>query len=130
MKRFVCIALVLVVLAALCGCTETNLRSGSKVVLSYLQGEKNIRVELPYEEAEKVISILDGKKYDPLDGSIPACGFDEDISLKVGNRVFAIAGDTCNILQDLGNFRYFHIPKEDMAYIHSLFNQYGGNFPG
>ena len=54
------------------------------------------------------------------------------ISLKVGGRIFAIARDTCNCIQDLSlypNLRYFDVSKKDMEYIHTLFEKYGGHFP-
>ncbi len=128
MKRFISAFLVLVALF-LCGCTQTSVSEGEDVVLTFVYMEADIRVTLETEEAEKVISILDGNDYDSIGSGIPSCGFDENISLTVDGRVFAVACDTCNYLQDMGNYRYFSIPKEDMAYIHSLFQKYGGYFP-
>ena len=80
-------------------------------------------------EAEKIIDIIDGSEYDPFYSGIPSCGFDKNVSLKVGDRVFAIAPDTCNVIQDLSNLRFFSVSDEDMEYIHSLFEKYGGCFP-
>ncbi len=128
MKRFISAFLVLVALF-LCGCTQTSVSEGEDVVLTFVYMEADIRVTLETEEAEKVISILDGNDYASIGSGIPSCGFDENISLTVDGRVFAVACDTCNYLQDMGNYRYFSIPKEDMAYIHSLFQKYGGYFP-
>jgi len=127
MKRFLCLLLSVLMLFMLTAC-YTNVKSGKKVTLTYIYGEKNISVELPEDEAEKVIEILDGNHYDPT-SAIPSCGFDKDISLKVGMRTYAIACDTCKIIQDLGNLKYFAVTEDEIAYIHSLFEKYGGHFP-
>jgi hypothetical protein len=99
------------------------------VTLTFIYEDINVSATLSDEEAEKVIAILDGKRYDSFTSGLPACGFDKNISLKVGGRVYAVACDTCNYIQDFGNLRYFTITKEDMEYIHTLFENYGGYFP-
>ena len=129
MKRFFAVLMVLVVLVSICGCTKTSVNKNANVTLSFVYGEDNISVTLEDDEAKKVIDILNGNNYDPISSGVPSCGFDKNISLKIGGRTFAIACDTCNCIQDLGNLRYFDISEEDMEYIHSLFEKYGGYFP-
>lgn len=129
MKRFLSILTVLFLLISICGCSQTSVSKDSDVTLTYIYGDKDIHVTLEDDEAEKVIEILDGNEYDPISSGIPSCGFDRNVSLKVGGRTFAIACDTCNCIQDLGRLRYFTIPQEDIQYIHSLFEKYGGSFP-
>ena len=129
MKRFFAVLMVLVVLVSICGCTKTSVNKNADVTLSFVYGDDNIRVTLEDDEAEKVIDILNGNDYNPFSSGAPSCGFDKNISLKIGGRTFAIACDTCNTVQDLDNLRYFNIPNEDMEYIHSLFEKYGGYFP-
>ena len=129
MKRFLSILTVLFLLISICGCSQTSVSKDSDVTLTYIYGDKDIHVTLEDDEAEKVIEILDGNEYDPISSGIPSCGFDGNVSLKVGGRTFAIACDTCNCIQDLGRLRYFTIPQEDIQYIHSLFEKYGGSFP-
>ena len=130
MKRYIAIfvALALVLVLVLFGCTRTRVNTSADVTLTFIYQEKNICVTLEEDEAKKVAVILNGNRYDPF-YLIPSCGFDENISLKVGGRTFAIACDTCNYVQDLGNLRFFDISKKDMEYIHSLFEKYGGRFP-
>ena len=129
MKRLLVIFLILTLSVSLFGCDRTRLTAGSEVTLIFINSEKDIRVTLPEEEAEKVIDILNGNDYNPFSSGVPSCGFDKNISLQVSGRTFATACDTCNCIQDLGNLRYFDIPQEDMDYIHSLFEKYGGYFP-
>ena len=129
MKRYYAIFIILVLMLSICGCSQTNVNNNADVTLTFIYGEENIEVTLEDDEAEKIVDILDGNNYASIFSGVPSCGFDKNISLKVGNRVFAIACDTCNCIQDLGNLKYFDIPKEDMEYIHSLFEKYGGYFP-
>ena len=129
MKQFFAVLMILVLLISICGCSKTSVSSNADVTLSFVYGDDNIRVTLEDDEAEKVIDILNGNDYHPFSSGVPSCGFDKNISLQVSMRTFAIACDTCNCIQDLGNLRYFDIPQEDMDYIHSLFEKYGGYFP-
>ena len=128
MKRIFSAVLVFAMLLSLCGCGRTSLGKNAAVTLTFIYLDEDIRVTLHEDEAKRVKDILDGKIYDPF-GGIPSCGFDKDISLKVGNRVFAIARDTCGCVQDLGNLRFFSLSQEDIDYIHALFEKYGGRFP-
>ena len=131
MKRYWCILLVVCVAFSLLlwGCSKTRLSSDSDVTLNFQVYGENICVKLPEDEAQKVIEILDGNSYRSFLDGIPSCGFSEEVSLQVGSQVFAIAQDTCNCVQGMGGLGYFNIPEEDIDYIHSLFEQYGGYFP-
>lgn len=129
MKRLIACLTIMMIVIPLFGCSKTSVRKDTNVSITFVYEEKNICVLLKTDEAERVVSVLDDKHYAPLLSGSPSCGFDQNISVQVGDRSFAIATDTCNIIQDLGNLRYFEIPKEDMAYIHALFESYGGYFP-
>lgn len=128
MKRFVCFILAALLLM-LCGCS-TNVRSGSKVELIFVSESRELSIHqtLPSEEAEKVIAILNGRPYEPQVGT-PSCGFDLNIAVSVNGRRYCVACDTCNSIYDAGAFQYFSVPKEDIQYIHALFEKYGGFFP-
>ena len=129
MKKVFAVLMILVLLISICGCSKTSVSNNADVTLSFVYGDDNIHVTLEDDEAEKVIDILNGNDYNPIFSGVPSCGFDKNISLQVSGRTFAIACDTCNCIQDLGNLRYFDISQEDMEYIHSLFIKYGGYFP-
>ena len=83
MKRLLTLLLISVLLLAICGCTSIS--AGQPITLTYITDTQNIQVTLSDEEAEKVISILDGRLYDPTAG-IPSCGFTEDRALTVGRN--------------------------------------------
>jgi hypothetical protein len=124
------ILLILVIIFSLYACSKTRVAADQDVTLLFIYEDKNITATLTDEEAAKVIEILNGNTYDPtiLFGS-PSCGFWDTVALKVGDRTFSIASDGCNCIRDGYNRMYFDIPEADMAYIHSLFERYGGYFP-
>ena len=108
---------------------KTSTDANAPVELVYIIYEHNITVTLQKEEADQVRRILDGKTYDPIGWGVTACGFDENVSLRVGNRTYAIAMDTCNSILDMGSLRYFSVSQEEIDYIHALFQKHGGGFP-
>ena len=129
MKRLLSVFCIIVLMIFACGCEKTSVNTSADVTLRFVYGDEDIRVTLEDDEAKRVIDILDENDYYPAGTGILSCGFDKNISLKVGGRTFAIACDTCNCILDLGNLKCFDIPQEDIDYIHSLFEKYGGYFP-
>lgn len=130
MKRLAAFVCILVFMFSISACGQVSVSTNAQVTLRFVYEDKDIHVTLDDSEAARVIDILNGGEYDlsVLVGA-PSCGFNENVALAVGDRRFAIACDTCNCIQDLGNFLYFYISREDMAYIHALFEKYGGYFP-
>ncbi len=129
MKRLFSIFIVLTLLLTLCGCKKTSINKGADITLTFVYKSDNINVVLEDSESEKIISILDGNRYISIFSAAPSCGFSENVSLKIGNQIFAIARDNCNNIHDITNSKYFDISKEDMDYIRSVFIKYGGYFP-
>ena len=123
------ILLIAALIFVFCSCSKTNAKSGKPVTMTYKINGSDICVTLPDDEAEKVIAIMDGKAYSTDFLGTPSCGFDKNVSLKIGNRTYAIACDTCGTIMDWRTSRYFYIDKEEIAYIHDLFQKYGGKFP-
>lgn len=129
MKRLCAVVLILIATLSIFVRSETEVRRNAAVTLDFVYEETSIHVTLTDKEAAKVMEILNGNTYDPILLGYPSCGFRKDVALKVGNRRFSIASDACNCIYDASRLHYFDIPKEDMAYIHALFEKYGGYFP-
>ena len=129
MKRYSILLLILALTLCISGCAKTNIDPQAEVTLHFVYGDKDIHAVLQQDEAESILAILDGNPYDPAFAGVPSCGFHENISLQVGEQVFAIACDSCSYIQDTGNQKYFSISDEDMEYIRNLFSHYGGHFP-
>ena len=86
MKRYYAIFIILVLMLSICGCSQTNVNNNADVTLTFIYGEENVEVTLEDDEAEKIVDILDGNNYASIFSGVPSCGFDKNISLKVGNR--------------------------------------------
>ena len=129
LKYIISILLIAILIFVFFSCGKTNAKSGKQVTLTYKINSTDICVTLPDEEAEKVIAIMDGNTYSTDFLGFPSCGFDKNVSLKIGNRIYAIAGDSCNTVVNWRTGRYFYIAQEDMEYIHELFQKYGADFP-
>ena len=123
MKKFVCIGVLFALVFALCGCSSTG-----DATLTFTCYEYDIVETLTQEEAQEVARIFDNKKLSIDFFGTPSCGFSKEVSIRVGGRTYWIAQDSCEKVQ-CGLF-FYTIPEEDMAYIHALFEKYGGDFPG
>ena len=110
-------ALLLLLSLLLCGCAQEQ--QATLVLTCY---DNNIVQELTTEEAQEVSKIFNSLWLG--DPGVPACGFGDDVAIKVGNSTYRIAKDQCSRVQK-GIFTYT-ISDEDMDYIHSLFEKYSG----
>ena len=129
MKRLLAVLLSFALALSLWGCAKTNVGIHDAVSLIFIYEQTHINVTLEDDAAKSVIDILNHKRYDPIWAGVPSCGFDPNISLKIGDRIFAIACDSCNIVQDLSAQKYFSVSQNEMDQIRSLFEEYGGYFP-
>ena len=130
MKRFLYIALVVVILILVIYCIlpKSNVNSNDQVELILIYDEQDIQVVLPDDEANKVKDMLDGNLYDPFSGT-PACGFLKCYGFKIGDNYFAMPLDSCNTINDSETNdsetqRYFVVSQEEMDYLRSLFQKY------
>ena len=125
MKRFLYIALVIIILILVIYCIlpKSNVNSNDKVELILIYDEQDIQVILPEDEADKIRVILDNNMYDLFPGT-PACGFMNCYGFKIGDNYFAMPIDSCNTIKDTKTQRYFDISQKEMDYILSLFQKY------
>ena len=124
MKRFIYIALVIIILLVIYYILPiSNVKRNDKVELILIYDEQNIQVVLPDDEANKVKDILDGNLYDLFPGT-PACGFMKCYGFKIGDNYFAMPLDSCNTINDSKTQRYFVVSQEEMDYLRSLFQKY------
>lgn len=110
-------ALLLVLSLLLCGCSSAEAETATLVLTCY---DNDVVQELTQEEAEEVSRIFNAMWLG--DPGVPACGFGDDVAIKVGNTTYRIAKDDCSSIQK-GALTYT-ISDEDMDYIHGLFEKY------
>ena len=125
MKRFLCIALgvIILIIVIYCILPKSKVNSNDQVELILIYDEQDIQVVLPDDEANKVKDILDGNLYDPFPGT-PACGFMKCYGFKIGDNYFAMPLDSCSTINYSKNQRYFVVSQAEMDYLHSLFRKY------
>jgi hypothetical protein len=79
---------------------------------------------LPVTEASAVIRILNTKEYTPGQGG---CPFDENLTITVGDTVFALSQDGCHGLMEIKNQRYYSLNRSGWDALQSIFLKYGGD---
>lgn len=128
-KHKIALCIVALISAALIfiGCERIFIFSGGNATLTFIFGDKHIVQTLTEEETKTVKELFSGKPSSFFE--LPACPFDENISISFGSQTFAIAGDDCDTVKDWGMNRYFDIGPEGKEYIKALFEKYGGYFP-
>ena len=86
--------------------------------------DRDIYEKLTDDEAKQVTQILNGhlafEEY-------PACGFDDDIALIVGDKRYCIARDLCPVIGCDG--KYFNVSQEQIDTIRKIMGKYGAYFP-
>ena len=90
------------------------------VSIKYNKYGADVSSVLTAEESKNIRDIL--KNAEPS-GNL-SCGFNFDVSIKIGTRVYLIAQDGCASYQYF--LRYYDISNEDIDYIRDIFDKYGG----
>ena len=135
MKKVIFIITIIVIIVA-CGVlsvcffapSTVNVPDDGDAELTYIYNDKNIKATLKDDEREELCSIFKDKQtylITPFD--IPSCGFDENVSVKIGNTVFMPACDKCGTLKT--GFVCFNISKRERNSIERIFSKYGATFP-
>ncbi len=92
----------------------------------YKYGGKDITVELSVEDTKTIKNIVNGKITSTME---PICGFDEDISVKIGIRTFCIACDSCGVLCINDGDRFIYLSDKENEIIRGILEKYGFDFP-
>ena len=88
--------------------------------------DANIRETLSEDDLKTVKEILNGKK--PYwEFGVPSCGFDENISIQFGDKVFSPACDGCNIIRYRN--KYIRVSDGEINIIHRVMRKHGAHFP-
>lgn len=128
-KRKITVILLIVLAVALAMHMRRNMvRLGNADcgVLTYSYGDIYIWEELYGKDVADVVEILNGKLEH---NDNPACGFDDEISITIGGRTFALACDSCGVVKDCTTGKYIYISDGERDILESLFTSRGGKFP-
>jgi len=122
----ICLGIALVFV--LTGCGSVDIDNGETGIARYVYGGKNVNAEIAAEDMEVITDILNGKPVNNYGFSSPSCGFDEDISVIIGEKNFCIARDSCGTLLYKGK-GYIELDTEENEALRTVLEKYGFSWP-
>ena len=126
LKITFCILLTAALTFGLLGCAKVSIKNDVSATLKFIYGDKNVTEALTEVESEQIKAIFNGKV---LYSDSPSCSFSENISIVLGDQVFAIACDDCNIVKDCQSEKFFNVSEAEKEIIIDIFKNHGGYFP-
>lgn len=131
MKKVLCILLAILLLMGCMGCAAViSHPSGTAVRICYDRENVSFDLELSQEEADVVLSVLNGKRRD-LDMTVTGagCGFGRELSFIIDGSTYCLAQDTCDCIWKEGTDNYYVLSTQEMNQLREIFNAHGGNLP-
>ena len=128
MKKVLCVLLVILLLIGCVGCAAViSHPSGTAVQICFNRENVSFDLELSQEEANIVLSVLNGKQHD-LDMTVTGagCGFGREQSFIIGNSVYCLAQDSCDVIWEEGTNNYYVLPSEETEQLREIFRAHGG----
>ncbi len=128
MKKVLCVLLVILLLIGCVGCAAViSHPSGTAVQICFNRENVSFDLELSQEEANIVLSVLNGKQHD-LDMTVTGagCGFGREQSFIIGNSVYCLAQDSCDVIWEEGTNNYYVLSSEETKQLRKIFRTHGG----
>ncbi len=97
------------------------------VTARYIYGDKNITTKLSEEDATLVAEILNGKHISIFE--LPACGFDENVSVIINDNTFCIACDECGTVYFKERNGYISLDDSENKQLREILSDYGFEWP-
>ena len=127
MKKAVCILLFVLLLIGCIGCAAViSHPSGTAVQICYDRENVSFDLELSQEEANFVLSVLNGKRRD-LDMTVTGagCGFGQEQSFIIDGRTYCLGQDDCGVIWEDGTNNYYIISQQELEQLQEIFKEYG-----
>ena len=127
MKKAVCILLSVLLLMGCIGCAAViSHPSGTAVRICYDRENVSFDLELSQEEANVVLSVLNGKRSD-LDMTVTGagCGFGREQSFVIDGSTYCLAQDSCDVIWEEGTDNYYVLSSQEMKQLREIFNAHG-----
>ena len=129
MKKYIAIviSLLFVVLTMLSfsSCSKLEVAEGEMIAV-FQYGDVDITKPLSDEDSEIVREIFDGKS---LFSDSPSCGFSENVALIIDGDTYCIACDTCGVIYNIEEDKYFNLSDKENETLRGLLCEYGFTFP-
>ena len=127
MKKASCILLVILLLMGCTGCAAViSYSSGAAVRICYDRENVSFDLELSQEEANIVLSVLNGKRRD-MDLAVTgaACGFGREQSFIIDGSTYCLAQDGCSVIWEEGTDNYYVVSDQEMNQLREIFKAHG-----
>lgn len=127
MKKVLCILLSILLLMGCMGCAGVISYPGSTAVrICYDRENVSFELELPQEEANVVLSVLNGKRRD-LDMTVTGagCGFGREQSFVINGSTYCLGQDDCGVIWEEGTDNYYVVSNQEMKQLKEIFKAHG-----
>ena len=127
MKKASCILLSILLLMGCVGCASViSHPSGTTVRICYDRENVSFDLELPQEEANIVLSILNGKRRD-FDMTVTGagCGFGREQSFVIDGNVYCLGQDDCGVIWLEGTDNYYVVSQQELEQLQEIFREHG-----
>ena len=127
MKKAACILLSILLLMGCTGCAAViSHPSGTAVRICYDREDVSFDLELSQEEANVVLSALNGKRRD-LDMTVTGagCGFGREQSFIINSSTYCLGQDDCGVIWEEGTDNYYVVSNQEMKQLKELFKAHG-----
>ena len=127
MKKAVCFLLFVLLLIGCIGCAAViSHPSGTVVRICYDRENVSFDLELSQEEANFVVSVLNGKRRD-LDMTVTGagCGFGREQSFIIDGSTYCLGQDDCGVIWEDGTNNYYVISQQELEQLQEIFKEYG-----
>ncbi len=127
MKKVSCILLSILLLMVCTGCGAViSHSSGNSVQICYDRENVSFDLELSQEEANVVLSILNGKRCD-LDMTVTGagCGFGREQSFIIDGSVYCLGQDDCGVIWEEGTKNYYVVSQQELEQLQEIFKAHG-----
>ena len=123
MKKVLCILLSILLLMVCTGCGAViSHSSGNSVQICYDRENVSFDLELSQEEANVVLSILNGKRRD-LDMTVTGagCGFGREQSFIIDGSTYCLGQDDCGVIWEEGTKNYYVVSQQELEQLQEIF---------
>lgn len=127
MKKISCILLSILLLMGCTGCSAViSHPSGTAVQICYDRENVSFDLEASQEEANVVLSVLNGKWRD-LDMTVTGagCGFGREQSFIIDGSTYCVGQDDCGVIWEEGTDNYYEVSDQEMKRLKEIFIAHG-----
>ena len=127
MKKVFCILLSILLLMGCMGCAAViSHPSGTAVRICYDRENVSFDLELSQEEANVVLSVLNGERRD-LDMTVTGagCGFGREQSFIINGSTYCLGQDDCGVIWEEGTDNYYVVSQQELEQLKEIFKAHG-----